>query len=89
MTTSPTRPPSSESRNRTPDRPVPGGCTATTSRAAVAVSDTSTTLPPSATAATIAPTTIAVICHVPEPISVNSASAIPIPSATPTTISIA
>jgi hypothetical protein len=68
---------------------VPGGWTATTSRADTAASETSTALPPSATAATIAPTTITAICHVPEPISVNSASAMPIPSAIPSTISTA
>ena len=49
------RPPSSESRNRAPDSPLLGGWIVTTSNADTAASDTSTTLPPSATAATIAP----------------------------------
>ena len=89
VTTSPTRPPSSESRNRAPDRPVPGCWTVTTRSAETAVSETSTTLPPSATATTMAPATIAAICQVPEPITLTSASAIPTPSAIPTTISTA
>ena len=61
----------------------------TTSNADTAASDTSTTLPPTATATTIAPATIAAICYVPLPISTNSASAIPMPTAMPTTISTA
>ena len=83
------RPPSSESRKRAPDRPLLGGWTVTTSSADTPASDTSTTLPPSATATTIAPATIAAIWSVPLPISTNSASAIPMPSAIPTTISTA
>ena len=59
------RPPSSESRKRAPDSPLPGGWTVTTSSADTAASETSTVLPPSATAATIAPTTIAAIWSVP------------------------
>ena len=82
-------PPSSESRKRTPESPLPGGCTVTTSSAEAAASPTTATLPPSATATTIAPVTTTAICSGPSPISVTNASAIPIPSAMPTTISIA
>jgi hypothetical protein len=61
----------------------------TTSGADTAASDTKTALPPSATAITIAPATIAAIWNVALRISTNSASAIPMPSAIPTTISTA
>jgi hypothetical protein len=46
-------------------------------------------LPPNAIATTIAPHTTAAICTGPVPINPTSASAIPIPSATPITISTA
>jgi hypothetical protein len=61
----------------------------TTSNADAAASPTSTVLPPNAIATTIAPPTTAAICAGPVPINATRASAMPMPSATPITISIA
>jgi len=61
----------------------------TTNNADAAASPTSTVLPPNAIATTIAPPTTAAICAGPVPIKLTTASAMPIPSATPITISIA
>ena len=89
VTTSAITPPTSASRKRSGVNPLPGGSSATTNTADTAACDTNSDPAPSSSAVAIARPTTAPICQKPVPINTTSASATPIPTATPATSSVA